>query len=162
MKEISGHPGYFITNRGAVFSRKRKELRQLKAFSDQDGYLHVVLSTGGRPHTIKVQRLVALHFIGPKPEGMFVCHNDGNKLNNCVDNLRYDTPKANSQDMLRHGTNRPPRGELNGMSKLTLADVLELRRLYDEGSRTYKELGAIFGIHPDYAGKIARRRAWAI
>jgi flavin-dependent thymidylate synthase len=33
-----------------------------------------------------------------------VCHNDGNSLNNTLDNLRWGTPKENSEDMVTHGT----------------------------------------------------------
>lgn len=33
-----------------------------------------------------------------------VCHNDGNSLNNTLDNLRWGTPKENSKDMVTHGT----------------------------------------------------------
>jgi hypothetical protein len=32
-----------------------------------------------------------------------VCHDDNNRANNVVTNLRYDTPLANQRDRFRHG-----------------------------------------------------------
>nr|WP_232111245.1 HNH endonuclease signature motif containing protein [Nocardia wallacei] len=47
--------------------------------------------------------LVAEAFIGPRPEGLQVCHNDGDPTNNMLANLRYDTPSENQTDIVRHG-----------------------------------------------------------
>ncbi len=62
----------------------------------------------GRPArtvTKKVANLVALAFIGPKPfPRALVCHNDGDKMNSRLSNLRYDTYQANEQDKVTHGT----------------------------------------------------------
>jgi hypothetical protein len=76
-------------------------------------------------------------------------------LNNDVTNLRYDTIKANSADMMRHGRHVPLIGERNPGLKLTDADVLQLRCLRDEGW-SYPELAAFFGIDVAYAGKVGR------
>lgn len=45
-----------------------------------------------------------LAFIGPPPEGMEVCHNNGNPRDNRVVNLRYDSTRQNILDQVRHGT----------------------------------------------------------
>lgn len=58
----------------------------------------------GTHHKHEVHVLVAAAFLGPRPTGMQICHNDGNPANNTVENLRYDTPSENMQDSLRHGT----------------------------------------------------------
>ncbi len=42
--------------------------------------------------------------VGACPDGQEVCHNDGNTLNNRLDNLRYDTRRANNLDTVLHGT----------------------------------------------------------
>jgi uncharacterized protein YjiS (DUF1127 family) len=161
VKPIVGHPGYFVDEDGSVFSNKRRgAIRRKKASPDNDGYLHVVLSTGGRLHTIKVQRLVALHFLGPKPDGMVVCHNDGDKLNNSVWNLRYDTQAANIADIKIHGTENPPRGSRNGMSKLTEAQVRKMRELREERGLSHRVLGDLFGISREQARDIVNRKFW--
>ncbi len=75
---------------------------------DKDGnyytrYLDVSLRLGTnvRRHT-KVHHLVAEAFIGPRPPGMVVCHNNGDPLDNRVENLRYDTQANNITDMHDH------------------------------------------------------------
>lgn len=53
----------------------------------------------------RVHVIVAAAFIGPRPAGMDVCHNNGNPLDNRAANLRYDTHSNNARDMVKHGTN---------------------------------------------------------
>lgn len=42
-------------------------------------------------------------FVGPRPEGMECCHSDGDRTNDRLSNLRWDTPLANVQDRVAHG-----------------------------------------------------------
>ncbi len=51
-----------------------------------------------------VHNLVLLAFVGPRPDDYQCCHNDGNPLNNNLENLRWDTRSANMLDTIRHGT----------------------------------------------------------
>lgn len=68
------------------------------------GYLRVNLCKDGKSTKIFVHKLVSRAFIGPIPDGLEVCHNDGNKLNCNKNNLRYDTHSANLLDRINHGT----------------------------------------------------------
>jgi hypothetical protein len=43
-------------------------------------------------------------FVGPAPEGMEGCHYNGDPTDNRLENLRWDTRKANVADAIRHGT----------------------------------------------------------
>lgn len=63
------------------------------------GYLYVLF--GRDMHY--VAHLVLTAFVGPRPPGKECCHNDGNKLNNAVENLRWDTRSENVRDIVRHG-----------------------------------------------------------
>lgn len=72
---------------------------------DDVGRARVNLCFAGQGNMRLVHRLVAEAFIGPCPEGMEVCHNDGNASHNHVSNLRWDTHLENVQDTLRHGNN---------------------------------------------------------
>ncbi|MDF2707066.1 MAG: hypothetical protein K0R62_2718 [Nonomuraea muscovyensis] len=69
-------------------------------------YMAVDLSRQGKRKTIAVHVLVAAAFIGPRPDGMDVCHNDGDSLNNRPENLRYGTRSENVLDEIAHGTHR--------------------------------------------------------
>jgi hypothetical protein len=92
---------------------------------DRDGYAWVMLTEPGRRCQFKVATLVALTFIGPRPEGMQMCHNDGSRDNDTATNLRYDTQAGNMRDRIWHGT--APRGERNNMAKLSSAQVDAIR-----------------------------------
>ena len=83
------------------------------------GHLSVVL--GHHANGSPVHQLVALTFMGPRPEGMDVCHNDGDPTNNAVSNLRYDTRSENNRDITRQGKR-----------KLSPEDVQQIRKMLRE------------------------------
>jgi hypothetical protein len=69
------------------------------------GYPLVALSRSSNITSKKVHRLVLEAFVGPCPDGMEACHNDGVRSNAKLTNLRWDTPSANQHDTVRHGHN---------------------------------------------------------
>ncbi len=71
----------------------------------QTGYPCVVLCAGGQDRTVTVHTLVLEAFVGPRPDGMYACHNNGIKTDLRLLNLRWDTPSENSFDAVRHGNN---------------------------------------------------------
>ena len=93
-----------------------------------------------------VHVLVLTVFIGPCPEGMEGCHEDGDFTNNRVDNLRWDTHQENQRDMVRHGTTNFMPGENHPNAKLTEEQVREIRRMYATGEWTQKELMSHFDV----------------
>jgi hypothetical protein len=70
----------------------------------RSGYLRVTLCRPATKKAVLVHHLVLIAFVGPRPEGFDGCHNDGNPANNCLDNLRWDTPSGNMRDKRKHGT----------------------------------------------------------
>ena len=44
------------------------------------------------PHTVLVHRIVALAFLGPRPEGLEVSHLNGDDRDNRIENLCYESP----------------------------------------------------------------------
>lgn len=87
--------------------RRRVPQRVRRTQLDTRGYPAITLTSEDgrqRPHALHV--LVAAAWIGPRPDGLEVCHNDGNKLNTRADNLRYDTRTENARDVVRHGHHR--------------------------------------------------------
>ena len=105
-------------------------------------------------------RLIWSLFNGPVPDGAFICHHCDEPR--CVrpSHLYAGTQKENVADMFRRGRARPARGEAIGCSKLTEADVLEMRRLYSEGGISQRAAGRIFGASKSMAQAIIRRKYW--
>jgi hypothetical protein len=101
--EIPGWPGYRISHTADILSLKRNEPRLLQP-SVRGEYLRVNLTKDGQLTMVRVHVLMARTFLGECPEGMEVCHNDGNKLNCHLSNLRYDTHSENALDEVRRGT----------------------------------------------------------
>lgn len=67
----------------------------------KSGHVSVVLKKGcpGKP----VHQIIARTFLGPRPDGLDVCHNDGDPTNNRPSNLRYDTRTNNILDVYKNG-----------------------------------------------------------
>ncbi len=165
-KDIQGYEGlYQVSDLGRVKSLARTVYR--KGFKGVDswkpvgerilvqtlsnhGYPAVNLAKAGVRSTHKVHRLVALHFLGPCPEGQEVRHRDANRANPTLTNLEYGTRKENCADAIRHGQMI---GASNGNSKLKEDDVRMIRKLSNVCA---DHLGLRFGVT---AGTV--RNIWA-
>lgn len=97
-KDIPGYEGlYQISNLGKVYSKKRNKL--LVIVKNDKGYCYVQLYKNGKSNLFRLHRIVAKTFI-PNPKNLpEVNHLDGNKENNCVNNLEWCT----HIDNMRHG-----------------------------------------------------------
>lgn len=84
---------------------RRIEGVELSPSTSPTGYKRVNLYGGGKQTTRGVHQLVMMAFVGSPPKGMEVCHNDGDKSNNRLENLRYDSKRANQLDRIAHGNN---------------------------------------------------------
>jgi len=73
--------------------------QMLRPGTMRSGHQFIVL---GRGNGFCVHVLVLTAFVGPCPDGLECCHNDGDPANNRVGNLRWDTRLANVHDMMRH------------------------------------------------------------
>ena len=98
LRPIPGIPDYFASPSGRIWSTKGRG-RWLKPSSDRRGYQRVSVVVAGRSCTRAVHQLIAEAFHGPRPEGMEVCHNDGDPANNTPDNLRWDTHANNMAEI---------------------------------------------------------------
>lgn len=99
---VSGYDGYQVSDAGQVMSfRRSRKGKLLKPIPATGGYLVVKLNHANNRKLI--HRLVLEAFIGPCPDGMEACHNNGNPADNRLSNLRWDTKSANAFDRTRHG-----------------------------------------------------------
>lgn len=78
--------------------------RILKPTIINDGYQLMRMSKDDKQTSRLVHRLVLEAFVGPCPDGMEGCHNDGDPGNNDLSNLRWDTRSNNNFDAIKHGT----------------------------------------------------------
>lgn len=114
---------YFVNQKGEVFRllknkpRARQSLHnkfetkhgwviKLKPYFRTKGYLCVDLSGS----TQSVHRLVAIAFIPNPEQKLQVNHKDGDKTNNCVDNLEWVTNSENSIHAIKELGRKPTYG----------------------------------------------------
>lgn len=173
-RDIPGFPGYRVGSDGSVLSLWRRigrqagrrlgtEWRSVSQTSTvrADGYVYVTVSlrnAAGRTNT-KVSRLVLLVFVGPCPEGMECCHNNGNSRDNRRQNLRWDTPLENAHDRIRHGTAANLHGERNGRAKLTESEVIRAKEMYASGM-SFTEIAEHVQVHRTHVSRIIRGERW--
>lgn len=150
--------GYVVSNFGEIWSERKQG--NLKPWLAGGGYECVSLRCNGKSIKAYVHRIVAESFLGPIPTGLDVCHNNGNRTDNRIDNLRFDTRKGNLADRKEHGTQQT--GERNPSAKLTNqeAEQIKKRRLAGESLRS---LANYFRVRESTISRIANgvRRAAA-
>ena len=161
MKDVCGYEGlYKVDENGNVFSVRNNKL--LKRMMFPSGYEYVHLCNGkGKTKLFRVHRLVAETFI-PNPNNLpEVNHKDGDKLNNNVKNLEWCTNLENMRHSVETGL-RNVKGENNPSAKLTVKDVINIRKEYIPKS---KEFGTValarkYGVTNVMIGKIIRNDCW--
>lgn len=166
-KEVPGHVGYRVGTAGTVQSCLEMHGRQgwlpigpwktlVGGIYDEDNTPRRRVCL--RKRRVTVGRLVLEVFVGPCPTGMECCHNNGDSLDDRLDNVRWDTKAANISDREKHGTTA--HGATSGMSKLLPGEAENIRQMYLSGIR-------IFEIHREFPDvsrstitKVARATAW--
>jgi hypothetical protein len=104
----------------------------------------------------KIGTLVIEAFVGPRPEGLYVCHKNGVPWDNRLSNLYYGTPQQNSDDKRLHGTHLE--GERLPHSKLTEQQIREIRSL--KGCMYQRDIAKKFGIAQGHVCRILNNVAW--
>lgn len=154
-------PRYKIGSDGSIIGPSGRKLKP--AWLPPLGYRLVLIYAGkgkrGRV-TRSVHLLVCEAFHGPKPTPKHeVAHWDGDPGNNVPANLRWATRAENMADKIRHGRVSRTSGEIDGMSKLKTADVIEIRRRAAAGE-SQRVLAREFGVKQPTISNIFTRTTW--
>ena len=96
---------YVISNKGRIYSKKLK--RCLKPLENEKGYLTIELWRDYKRKVVKIHRLVAETFLENLQHKKEVNHKDGNKQNNCIENLEWCTRSENMIHAYKIGLRRP-------------------------------------------------------
>lgn len=112
------------------------------------------------------------------------CLREGTKAENTLDMMNASRNNAKTKPHLivrgeRHGRHtkpeqtargdrngarlhpeRIPRGERHGNAKLTVAGVVEIRRMYANGGETHKTLSIAYGVSPATIRNVVNRLIW--
>lgn len=154
---------YVVYSDGRVWTKKYK--RFLKPTPTRDGYLKVSIVNKG----ISVHRLVYQCFRGEIGEGLEIDHLDGNRINNCVDNLEAVTHKENIRRAAARGSykNNPLRqGQNHGraiLDDIKVLTILTMPKRKKNGAKpgwSDQELADIYGVSKTRIGHIRNGREW--
>lgn len=132
--------------------------------ANRNGYAGVTLSVNNQTRTFSVHRLMWEAFKGPIPHGLQINHINGDKMDNRLANLELCTPQENHLHM-RHILKRkqvvpkPRFGSQHKLSKLTEADVIEMRDRHKKG-QSGAALAREYGLNKSTACRILRGEAW--
>lgn len=146
LTQIPGHPNYSIDEAGNVYSNHSK--RYLKPTLNPDGYYRFKVE-GGK--AMKVHRAVALTFLGEPEPNMDVCHRNGNRHDNRLENLYYGSDSDNQRDSLAHGT--------LAAAKINKEDIEKIHSLYSEGF-LQREIAEMYGLCQQNISCILRGKTW--
>ena len=139
-KDIKGYEGlYQISNLGRIKHLYEEVIdprgikqtfpeRVLKCAVNKVGYVVATLRKDGRRYSVRVHRLVALHFIENPNNKPIVDHVDGNKQNNIVTNLRWAT---NSENVLNVNTYDNFKDKVTKVRKSERIPVCQLDNKYN-------------------------------
>lgn len=162
LRIIPGFPSYAISQNGRVWSFPREGSSTYgmwrKSGKDGGGYPKISLWENNFERTIHIHRLVLETYVGPCPDGMECCHLNGDKQDNRLENLEWNTRSKNHQDKKKHGT------FLNGikspLAKLTEEQVRLIFNAYHDGAYFQYELADMLGVSQTEIYRIVTKKRW--
>lgn len=157
---VPGASRYEVSSLGRVRSWTGKSPRVLRQHITRQGYRSVQYSDDKRiTHTVNVHRLVLLAFVGPPPRSKpLACHNNGDKLDNRLSNMRWDNARSNQADAIAHGTSVA--GSRNVSAKITEAQALAIRAAPHTGRGHVNRLAREHGVSRYLISKLLNRKTW--
>jgi len=158
-KDIKGFEGmYQASTCGHIRNSRTGHI--MSPCLNRKGYPQTSLWKNKKGHSKTIHRHVAETFI-PNPENKpQVNHIDGNKLNNNIDNLEWNTSNENIQHAYDNGLILKPTGTRNGRCTIKKEDALKIKRLLLEDYK-HQEIADIIGTTKHVVSNIKKGRSWA-
>lgn len=130
----------------------RKEKLIKPSLNKVVNYLYIGLHKNGKYTNSRIHRLVAEAFI-PNPENKKeVNHINGDKLNNSVENLEWNTPLENTRNAFKNGHN-------SKRIKLNFKKIKEIKELSEKGMKN-SEIAKIYGVQRKSIWRVVTNQAW--
>lgn len=145
-----------VRTKGNTIGLRKGKL--LSVCTHANGYKVVGLRVNGRQKQRIVSRLVAFSFHGDPNPGDEACHNNGDRGDNRVENIRWDTKKGNAADKERHGTNN--RGSTNPRAQIDEQGVDRVVALSRTGM-TQAQIASEVGVLEGVVNHIITGRTWS-
>lgn len=123
-------------------------------------YFSVQLWKDGVSSRKFVHVLVAEAFICVRPKGKQVNHRDGDKYNNCVENLEWATCSRNNKHAYDIGLRFGMVGEEHPMARVNENEVRIIRKRHKDGE-TLQSIADAYGVAMTTIHAITQRRSWA-
>lgn len=161
-KPVPGFEGrYEVSSLGRFKSLKREIVytdgrrgvlpeRMIRGSLGNNGYYTVIFDTKTKR---LAHRVVAEAFFGVPEYRQTVNHKDGDKTNNCVENLEWASYKENNTHARQSGLNKQ-HGEKSNLHKHSDQFIAAVRNVYQKYRPNYEELGALFGLTGTHARQI--------
>ncbi len=165
-KDVVEFIDYCVGNDGSFWRSKqyktipgnpRKWIRVLTSRRKRDGYVKVSFNVNKKRFHRYAHRIVLESFLGPCPLGMEACHNNGDKLDNRLSNLRWDTKKNNQADRVAHGTKIE--GSKVKNSSTNEPDVISIKKLLRLGIK-HRIIACQFNVSKAVIDGISSGKSW--
>jgi hypothetical protein len=150
--------------------RRRPRAEPLVLRTPLDNHGRAVVEIAARSRRVHI--LVLTAFRGARPAGLEASHLNGDRTDNRLVNLVWETPSANCLRRRAHGTGpdgdrnpsrmypeRQVRGVRHPQAKLTECQVIEIRAARARGERGC-DLARLYGVCQTTISAIARGRVW--
>lgn len=134
-------------------------MKKYKSHKNQDNYDCVnVKLLNGRRKSIFVHRIVAETFLAYLPTEYYeVNHINGNKDDNSLSNLEWNTRQENLEHSRLNKLTPLLKGDNNGNCKFSFKLIQEMRELYSLGF-TRKEIMLSYGIDRNYLANVLNNK----
>jgi hypothetical protein len=164
-KQVLGFSNYEASNNGLLRSlnyKKTGKIQILKPALSPDGYWKTMIkSDEGKYVSRPIHYFITLAFYGQREDGFDVNHIDGNKNNNNISNLEYCSHSYNCLHAFKLKLMVPKHGSINGNSKLSEQDVIDIREYVAKSGKRYygrKELAKKYNISEAHLKDIVSKR----